>query len=279
MITMRGITWQPFDVASINRYWGTSLPAGGIEAVTVPPVVRALVDAVPLPLSLLKTSLLMRFAKPLMPRYTLLVTANNEADFGRPGLQYVHYPALDRPRPQVDMRWYHSSRVVLDGYYRLCDRVCGVTAERVLQNVTLVNSDWTGARFRRRHGGTPRTLYPPVTGRFPDVPWEQRRNGFVCLGRIAPEKDVDSVINIVAAVRRVHQDAHLHVVGSPGHPRYYRRILRRIARHGDWITLHLDVSHDDVRRLITGNRYGLHGMEGEHFGMAPAEIATGGCVV
>ena len=243
-------TWQPLNVDSINRYWGTSLAPDDVEVMTVPPFVRTLVDALPLPLSLLKSSLLMRFARPLMPRHGLLVTANNESDFWRPGIQYVHYPTYDRPRPRVDIRWYHHPRFVLLGYYWLCDRIFGVTTERVLESITLVNSDWTGASFRRRYSGVPRTLYPPVTGRFPDVPWEHRRNSFVCLGRIAPEKDLDSVIDIVSTVRGVHPDAHLHVIGSPGDPRYYRRILRRIAQHSDWITLHIDVAHDEVRRLI-----------------------------
>ena len=273
------LTWRSFDVNAINRYWGTSLTPGELETVTVPRWVQTLVDALPLPLSLLKSSLLMRVARRTMRRYDLVVTANNEADFGRPGIQYVHYPTYLRPRPQVDMRWYHRPRFVLRGYYWLCDRLFGVTTARVLDNITLVNSDWTGRRFHQSYGGAPRTLYPPVTGHFPDVPWEQRQNGFVCLGRIAPEKDLDSVIDIVAAVRRVHPEAHLHVIGSPGHPRYYRRVLSRIERHRDWITLHLDVSHDEVRRLITMNRYGLHAMANEHFGMAPAEMATGGCIV
>jgi glycosyltransferase involved in cell wall biosynthesis len=272
-------TWQPFDVASINRGWGTSLRPDDIEALTVPAFVRALVDGLPLPLSLLKSSLLFRFARPLMPRYDLVVSANNEVDFGRPGIQYVHYPAYLRPRPRIDIRWYHHPRFVLAGYYWLCDRLFGVTPERLLDNITLVNSDWTGMRFRQRYGGATRTVYPPVTGRFRDVSWDERRNGFVCLGRIAPEKDLDSVIDIVAAVRRVHRDVHLHVIGSPGYRRYVRRILGRIAGHRDWITVHLDVSHDEVRRLITANRYGLHAMENEHFGMAPAEMVTGGCIV
>lgn len=272
-------TWRPFDVAAINRFWGTSLTPGDVEALAVPSSVRTLVDALPLPLSLLKSSLLMRFARRLMPHYDLVVSANNEVDFGRPGIQYVHYPAYERPRPEVDMRWYHRLPLVLPLYYWTCDRFFGVTSERVLTNLTLVNSDWTGARFRRTHGGTPTTLYPPVAGQFPEVPWDERRNGFVCLGRIAPEKDLDMVIDIVEAIRRVHPDVHLHVVGSPGAPGYFRRIESRIARHPDWITLHLDVSHDEVRRLITTNRYGLHAMENEHFGMAPAEIATGGCIV
>ncbi len=272
-------TWRPFQVEEINRYFGTSLSTDEIEALAVPSAVRSLVDAIPLPLSLLKSSLLMRFARRRMSRYDLVISANNEADFGRPGIQYVHYPAYERPRPQVDLRWYHRLPFVLAAYYLVTDWLFGGATLRFSHNLTLVNSDWTGDAFRRRHGGEPRTLYPPVAGTFADVPWAKRQGGFVCLGRIAPEKDVDTAIDIVEAVRRVHPEAHLHLVGSPGRPSYARRILARAAAHPDWITLHLDVSHDEVRRIITGHRYGLHCMEDEHFGMAPAEMVTGGCIV
>lgn len=273
------LTWEPVVVEAVNRYWGTSLRPGEFSNVTVSAPLRGSVAALPVPLYLLRISLLVRLARKMADQYDLLVSASNEADFGRPGIQYVHYPAHLRPRPRADIRWYHRSRPLLTGYYRMCDWLFGTTSDRVSENLTLVNSDWTGVRYRQRFGGTPRTLYPPVTGRFPDVPWEQRRNGFVCLGRITPEKALDTVIDIVGAVRQVHPDAHLHVVGSAGRARHFRHIQQRIARHRDWITLHLDVPHEEVRRIITASRYGLHAMEDEHFGMAPAEMATGGCIV
>jgi glycosyltransferase involved in cell wall biosynthesis len=272
-------TWQPVDVESINRYWGTALTTNALEVMSVPAAVRAPVDALPLPLHLLRISILLRFVRPLVSECDLVISATNEADFGRSGIQYIHYPTYKRPRPRVDWRWYHSSNIVLAAYYGACDWISGMTIQGIRRNMTLVNSDWTGAQFQRMYGDSTRTLYPPVTGQFPNVPWEDRQNHFVCLGRIAPEKDIDSIIDIVGAVHKVHPDVHLHVIGSPGYPRYYRRIASRIAQHQDWITLHLDIAHAEVRRLIASSRYGIHAMENEHFGMAPAEMASGGCLV
>jgi glycosyltransferase involved in cell wall biosynthesis len=191
----------------------------------------------------------------------------------------VHFPAFERPRPAVDMRWFHRIPLVLPAYYWACDRFLDVSSAQICENLTLVNSEWTGNRFRRTHGGTTTTLYPPVTGPFPDVPWATRDAAFVCLGRISPEKDIDSVIDILSEVRRTHTGITLRLVGSAGEDRYARHVISRVRQHQDWITLHLDVSHEEVRRLITTSRYGLHAMKDEHFGMAPAEMATGGCLV
>src|SRR5262245_8085479 len=272
-------TWQPVDIESINHYWGTALTSNDLEVMSVPASVRVPVDALPLPLALLRISVLLRFARPFMSEVDLVVSANNEADLGRPGIQYIHYPTYKRPRPRVDMRWYHASNTLLAAYYWACDWISGMTVDGIRRNMTLANSDWTGAQFQGEYGDRARTLYPPVTGPFPDIPWESRRNHFVCLGRIAPEKDIDWIIDIVEAVHKVHPDVHLHVIGSPGHPRYCRRIVTRTRQHSDWITLHLNVAHTEVRRLIASCRYGIHAMENEHFGMAPAEMASGGCVV
>lgn len=272
-------TWRPFDVRGLDAFWGTSLASADIEARAVPPWIRWLVERLPLPLSLLKSSILLRLAQRLMPDFDLVVSANNEVDFGRPGIQYVHYPAYQRPRPQVDMRWYHGIPGVLRLYYWVCDRFFDVSSEAVNRNLTLVNSDWTGAQYRRTHGGDPVTLYPPVPGGFPEVPWARRRNDFVCVGRIAPEKDHDTIIDIVERVRRVHPEVHLHVIGNPSSGAYDQRIRARVREHADWITLHLDVSRAELTRIVAGCRYGLHAMENEHFGMAPAEMATAGCLV
>jgi glycosyltransferase involved in cell wall biosynthesis len=147
------------------------------------------------------------------------------------------------------------------------------------ENLTLANSDWTGAKVRERHGIKAFTVYPPIAGTFPDIPWHQRENGFVCIGRISPEKELHKIIDILAAVRSVGHDIHLHIVGSPDNPRYYRRISRLVRVNDSWITLDLNVSRAKLADLVTAHRYGIHGMTEEHLGMAVAEMIRAGCIV
>ena len=179
------LTWTAIDLDAMNRFWGTALKAGDFRTMRVPAAVRRIVDALPLPLSLLRTAIMLRMAQRLRAHYDVPVTANNEADFGTVGVQYVHYPWNFFPRPAVDYRWYHLP-LLLPAYYALCNGVSGFTAEGMHRNVTLVNSDWTGRLAHRRYGFVSHTVYPPVTAEFPDVPWEARQPGFVCVGRIAP---------------------------------------------------------------------------------------------
>ncbi|MGB7948000.1 MAG: glycosyltransferase, partial [Candidatus Binatia bacterium] len=151
--------------------------------------------------------------------------------------------------------------------------------KRMKQNLTLVNSDWTGRKVSDRYGIATTTLYPPIAEDFPHTAWEDREDGFVCIGRITPEKELDKIIDILAAVKSQGWDLHLHIVGTPDHPSYYDRIRRRAEENSSWIFLHTNISHDDLVRLISTHRYGIHGMIEEHFGMAVAELARGGCLV
>src|SRR5262249_36777239 len=145
--------------------------------------------------------------------------------------------------------------------------------------LTLANSDWTGERIRECHGIEAVTLYPPVTGIFPDVPWEDRSDGFVCIGRISPEKELDRVIDILAAARAASREIALHIVGTPDDPAYTARIRRRVLENSSWVHLHENVSREELARVVSQNRYGIHGMAEEHFGMGIAEMIHAGSIV
>jgi glycosyltransferase involved in cell wall biosynthesis len=273
------LTWTPVELAPINRYYGTLLRASEFTVYGVHPIVRWLIDCVPGPIGKLKTSLLLRLCKRNKDDYDVIITANNEADFGRRGIQYIHFPWAYQPHPNADPRWHHFSPALINAYYNLWRRISRFSVEGMKQNLTLVNSDWTGTKVRECHGIKTTTLYPPVPGLFPEVPWEDRENGFVCIGRIVPEKGLEEVIDILAAVRSRGWDIHLHIVGSTEDSRYYEHIRQRVHGNASWIFLEENLSREELVQLVSMHRYGIHGMAEEHFGIAVAELVRGGCLV
>jgi glycosyltransferase involved in cell wall biosynthesis len=230
----------------------------------------------PLPAALLKHALLMRLARRLADRHDLLLTADDEADFGRPGIQYVHYPRLDPERPAVDLHWYHGAPLV--AAYRSFTRwLGGTTAAGMRANLTLVNSAYTAARVRALHGVEPVVLYPPVPGEFPTVPWHARSDGVVAIGRLSPEKRLEDVVHAVRLARRGGADLDLHLIGSAS-DRAYTDEIRSLVRGDAWAHLHLDLPRDALLRLIATQRYGMHAMVDEPFGIAVAEMLRAGCI-
>lgn len=278
------LSWWPVDVDPINRFFGTSLEPGTFSNRLAPAAWRHTVSHLPVPAALLRNALLMRYTRRVVDRFDVVIGAHNEVDYGRRGIQYVHYPTYVRPRPDEDLRWYHRFPPLLHGYYHVADRLAGFSLERMKSNVTLANSDWTAGHIRRFLGINARTLYPPVVAGDAPPPWESRAASFIAVGRISPEKEYERLIRIVAALRRHQPEVTLTIVGTyDRHTEGYLQFLHSTARavdpSGALVTFQCNMARGELRRLLATHRYGLHGMRHEHFGMAPAEMARAGMIV
>ena len=275
------LSWQPVEIAPINRFFGTHLEPGDFQTVEVPDRWRRMIDRLPVPATLLKLSLLMRYTRKVSADFDLLFGVHNESDFGRRGIQYVHYPTYVRPRPAVDLRWYHTPRSGLRAYYWLADTIAGLSHHGLTRNLTLVNSNWTGEHVRHFLGVDTRTLYPPIVDPAPGLPWSERRSDFLAVGRISPEKEYERIMQILSRVRRHVPDVRLTIIGTRERHAigYMNRLITLAESLGPWITFSQNITRDEVRRLMASHRYGIHGMREEHFGMAPAELARAGAIV
>jgi glycosyltransferase involved in cell wall biosynthesis len=274
-------SWIPVELDEVNAYYGTALRPNDATWIAVPPAVRYPLEGLVLPLVLLKASILFRRAKAIIKDFDVVVCGHNETDLGSRTLQYVHYPSHLRPRPPTDLRWYHRWSKGLTAYHNFCDRVADFRPERVVEATTLTNSNWIAERVVELYGvgAQPRVVPPPVDMEPSSLPWRERREGFVCIGRIAPEKELERVIRILEEVRASRPEVELHLIGSRGPRKYVKKVMDLARAAGDWVSLHLDVSRPELMRLIHQNRYAIHGMKEEHFGIAPAEALLGGCVV
>lgn len=275
------LSWQPVEIESVNRFFGTNLHRSDFDTIEVPRTWRLIADHLPTPSALIKLSLLMRYTRRVSAGFDVLFGVANETDFGRRGIQYVHFPTYFRPRPEADLRWYHPPQAGLNLYYALADRLAGFSLDRLKANLTLVNSDWTGEQVAKSLGVATRTVYPPVVDPAPGLPWERRHNAFLAAGRISPEKEYERVMTILARVREHVPDVTLTIIGaSDRHSRRYRRSLASLAASlGPWIQFRDNLTRDEVRAQMAAHRYGIHGMREEHFGMAPAELARAGAIV
>lgn len=267
------LTAGPWSTAETNTYYGTSIPARAVKTHVIGFPWRMLSPLREDRVTRLRMSALLRRARELAPQYDLLITADNYAPFREPGIQYVHFPAKLQPPPaRLD--------ALVDRYYALCTRVLGAPWTDSTRNLTLANSRWTADGIERL-GELPRpvVLYPPVIDPGAGLPWAERDNTFLCIGRFTWSKRVELAISIVKAVRHTSmRDARLVIVGSHVETDYASQ-LRRLAAGEAWIEFREDLSRDAVNALMGRSRYGIQAMVGEHFGMATAEMARAGCLV
>lgn len=270
---------EPIGFEAVNRYVGSSLQAEEIEVRLLPRAFEMTRRALHVEAALWQRYVLLRYVRRVADEFDLIISVNNEIDVGRRAIQYVHFPWGWWPRPDQDLRWYHRIPGMLPLYYWIGDRLAPVSRDRISQNRTLVNSDWTAAQFRKVYGGDTTTVYPPIALEPNRTPTAERENAFVVLGMIMPHKEIETAVAVVDRLRRSGHDVRLRIVGGKRDGGYLRTIRRLADAHRDWITMHVDPSRTEVLALLGRSRYGMHATPDEHFGMAPAEMARSGCIV
>ncbi len=267
------ITGAGWSTAETNAFYGTAIPEG-ITKHVVPAPWLWLSGLREDRLTRLRMCAVLRDARRLAGEHDVLVTADNFAAFTRPGIQYVHFPADLQPRPS---RW----PLLVNAYFAFCDALVGTPWTAAGGNLTLANSTWTASGLERLGGvSAPRLLYPPVLDPGEGLPWREREDTFLCVGRFHGSKRIEMAMSIVSRVRAAAMPrARLIVAGSPVDREYTGRIRRLASGYGGWIEFREDLSRDELNQLMGRSRYGIQAMENEHFGMATAEMTRAGCLV
>jgi len=270
-------TFSPIELESLNRMYATELSNGQVrvETARLPRWVPSHLGTSHRYLTL-RQHLLIRYFKQRKETYDIVVSAFNEMDLGRPGLQYVHFPMVGRG---------HEAARRMVGYpdsagRRLCRAACRLLSDfsdkRMRQNYTIANSHWTAALIERLYHVNPVVVHPPVVAGCPEIPWEERENGFVLIARVVPDKKLERAIRIVGQLRARGADAHLHVIGAGDHK--YQSSLKNLAGDADWIFWEGELSRAEFNSLLARHRYGIHTRENEHFGIGIAEMLKSCCI-
>ncbi len=225
---------------------------------------------------------LMAWARRMIDPDVVPLSAHNEMDFGRRGMQYIHFPMLMVGRRELAKLVGQPGTCAKDLLGYACRLIFRVRNRGLVRNATVCNSRWTSDVFRRYYGSdvSPGCLYPPCTaaGVPAHAEWEKREEGVVMIGRLVAHKRLEDGIKIVQGVRDRGHNLHLHLVSSGGDEHYVRQ-LRKACRGMDWITWETGLSRDALLGLVQSHRYGLHCNHNEHFGMVTAEMSGSGCLV
>ncbi|MGA3323498.1 MAG: glycosyltransferase family 4 protein [Terriglobia bacterium] len=277
------ISMGEVDLERLNAYYGTSLAPGDFS-----------IQRAPLPVGLrgtakfagLKGRFLLRYVRRVAPEFDILISGYGPMDFGKPGLQmiadfsFVEEWRLElNPSFRTRKAWFYGNTLVRSVYLRLNDCIARVRPEGWKQNLTLANSAWSADRLLKKYGIPSQVVYPPVAIDFPPIPYADRDRGFVCLGRVAPEKCMDSIIEILQKVRERGHDVHLHILGGIDDSDYGRRVRGLAEQFREWVFLEGWTLGDRKRELLAGHRFGIHARPNEPFGIAVAEMVQAGCVV
>jgi glycosyltransferase involved in cell wall biosynthesis len=280
------LCWKRPDLDAMNRFFGTSLADGDFKVIATNAIIRRIVALDPDPGSIQSWCVLLRRCKAIQHSYDLVIGAEIEADFGVPGIQYLVCSAVSALYPRVwhnlESGTFSKTRGLIGGGLRPWMMVANFSFDRMKKNVTLTDSNWVGDLVRQTYGIETTTVYPPAGGNFLRRSWSQREDGFVCVGRLHPDKRIEWIIETLARVRAEFPGLRLHIAGSrddaPDAPAYRRQLLALIRSHASWVELHEDMPRTELVQLLSRNRYGIHAHTEEHFGIAVAEMLLAGLI-
>lgn len=276
------LTAAPVELDRLNRHYGTDLRPGDFRVSMAPRWRNRLLGHG----GALRRGLFQRHVLEVARHFDLCISGYNFTDFGKPALQFVGDFLFDDalrgefdPSPPGARSLVYDRPLIRRSYLAFTRWVGGRSGYAGADDWIIANSRWTAEVLRARRGIACRgVLYPPVVCPPAAVPWEQRDDTFVCLGRVSHEKRIERVIEIVRRVRARGHDVNLVVVGPVGHDAYGQLIARLARESGGWCRAVGGKSGHDKFNLLSRCRWALHGRRGEAFGIAVAEQVLSGCL-
>jgi glycosyltransferase involved in cell wall biosynthesis len=273
------ITFSRVEADMLNQFYGTEL--GETEISVIYPPFSSLLRRTRR-LSMFKDHLMMRYCKFLHKKFDLFFAIGSGMDFGQKGIQYIAYGpgskyVMVRGHDPALSGWYYFLK---RSFARACQMFSGYSEARLQGNVTLATSAWTGKILDDLYSGQDyEVVYPPVFTPERKTGFHAKRDGFLCIARIIPEKMVDHAVEILRRVRYNGYDVSLDIIGRADDPGYFQEIKRLQAKHASWVSLQPVMPKDDLYALMDSNKYGINPALGEPSGVAALEMVKAGCIV
>ncbi len=223
----------------------------------------------------------------ISPGFDLVLSTYHPVDVQIPAIQFIadfSWDDEERRRLHPEQGWrgfVHGDnmlRRIYLGFAQWLSQSLSFT-ETLRKSACIVsNSQFSAAILRNKYGISSRVIYPPVAGAFPAVPWNHKKNRFIVLGRIVPEKELEKVISIVGQVRDKGHEMELLVLGDWENSGYGKSLQQRAEARGGWVCFAGDCRGEKKARLLAESKFAIHGCEGEAFGIAVAEMMKAGCI-
>lgn len=274
------LTTGPVDLPRLNDSYGTAVKPDRLRVLSISlfPMFGVRFDA-------LRSARLARFVKKRSPDFDLMISSYNPCDFGRRGLQFIGDFSFDdqarrelHPGPGGLKDVLYRRSFLRSSYLRLGKIWSGDRGFGWKENVTVSNSRWTRDMLLERYGVDSAIIYPPVSSVRSARPWEEREDGIVCIGRISPEKRIESLLGITERLRERGHRLHIHILGGISDLSYFRRMQKIFRDRRDWVHYEGPVFGRAKERFLACHKYGLSGCRYEAFGIAVAEMVGSGMI-
>jgi len=275
------VTTAGWDLAALNSYYGTRVKEDEVKIRIAPvPFLAQGLNA-----AALRGACYQRFARKIAEEYDVRISAYNPTDWGLPAVHFIADFSWHREiREQLDPQspgFIYQDTMLRKAYLKTATAFGRPSGRDILRDDLLIaNSRWSAALVKQYCGVVcPTVVYPPVWAEFPDIPWGEKEQAFVMIGRIAPEKQIEQAIAILEAVRQRGYAIRLHLCGEVGTDLYGKRIAQLCNERADWIVFEGLVSGARKAHILSHCQFGIQTRAAEPFGISVAEMVRSGAIV
>lgn len=276
------LSLHPNNVKELNEQYGTDLSDSDVNIVRVP-----LPNFVSQKWAYGHSAYIFRqfwlqwyFRKYYFEKFDLAISASNEMDLGKPGIQYINFPVYTPGHEDIRKIVGFSNSWLRQIYRRAVAQMAGFNLARMKQNLTIANSGWVADIVKKAYDLDATVVYPPVNLTPQILPWEKRLSDFVIVSRIVPEKQIEKAINIIYELRKRGFELKLYIVGGVGDEKYKQKLLSlvKFLDGSSWVNWVTRLEKKEYAEFLSQHRYGIHTRENEQFGIGVAEMALVGCI-
>jgi glycosyltransferase involved in cell wall biosynthesis len=276
-------TSSPIDWEGLNAAYGTRVDPARIRFLPAPrlPAVKNGTTV-----AFWQRAYFERFCRTLGDRFDVCISAYNPIRFGRPGIQLIGDFSFNeecrlRLYPHAADQSRHRPSLMRQCYISIGERIAGraelpATAPG---DLVVANSRWCAAVLQRMFQipDAP-LLHPPVLTSQSVSAAARDPLGFVCLGRVVPDKEIDIIIGILDRVRAAGHPVTLDLLGSFGNCEHAHEIRRLADQRREWIRTPGFLGPREKMERFASRSFGIHACRVEAFGIAVAEMAAAGLV-
>lgn len=227
-----------------------------------------------------------RFCRALPGRYDACISAYNPIRFSQPAIQLIGDFSFDEGArldlyPNASEQARHRPSLLRRMYLSVGSQLAGQRQNGIAgpEDRVVANSRWTAGILDTffQIQDSP-ILYPPSPLHAGESSVARDPLAFVCMGRIVPEKEIETVLAILDGVRAAGHPVTLDLIGQFGDDAYSKRIRRMAGERSGWVRTPGFLGPVDKGVVFSTRTYGIHACRVEAFGIAIAEMAAAGLI-
>lgn len=283
--TVELITLENPDISYLNEQFNTSVSKTSVkipskQIISLNNLLDFIEQLSSKSLLVLKKSIFYQYIKYIESNYDLMFVTKGEINLSTDSIHYIHCPkdALGSEGYKRTIPIQVEDDSVKRLYHKICSRIAGYSTEQMGNQLVLANSKWTKELTDTLYMTDSKVVYPPIeTENNQKVPWIEREEGFVMIGRITPDKRIMESIEVIEWLNSRGHNVHLHIIGAENDLPYCREV-RKKSDQLDYVFLEGRVPREKLLKIMRCHKYGIHMKSPEPFGMVVAEMVSSGII-